>query len=136
LHLTGGRLAVVAVIVAAAIAVPIVLAATGSPLPVFKAGPFTGRDPVSIAFPGTTDGGVETANTVDDLKWSWSSGQAVGQGTANSICEPNCTGIKISMRATIVLSRPHDGVFTGLSEKTGGRVTTYSYPDNWPVDAT
>jgi hypothetical protein len=137
LHLTGTRLAVLAVILVAAVAVPVVLTAThpnsNAPLPVFNAGPFTGRDPVSIDFPGAIGGPVDT---VDHLKWSWSGGQAVGQGMANS-CEPGCaSALGISTSATIVLSRPHDGAFTILRETAAGHVTTWSYPGHWPVGAT
>lgn len=107
-------------------------ATTSTPLPVLAVSDWTGRDPSEIGF--SADGG----NIVTQLHWSsWTSTAAAANGTSDiQNCVPSCAqGTHTPVATTITLSNPVDGHFTAMTETRNGQTTHWTYPSNWPGNA-
>jgi hypothetical protein len=141
---SGGRRPAVIIAVAAAVAA---LAIAGAALAVASSGnggggssppakvvigPFTGSRPATIIFSG--DG----SSIVNHIHWSsWSATRASGTGTWNEeTCIPDCaTGGVNHYPAALTFSSAGGGKFTELTTIWNGQTTTWSYPRDWPQDA-
>jgi hypothetical protein len=102
--------------------------------PVFIAGTYRGRRPITIGLSG------DAGNIVLELHWQhWGTVSALGAGTSNlQGCVPNCAaGSETPVRTTIEFLDPRHGYFTKLVELRNGQRSSFYYtpghtPDNWP----
>lgn len=117
----------------AVIGAPQPSAATNASLPTIRVGSWSGIKPTIIDFSG------DAGNVVTGIVWSsWTTTQAVGQGTSNiQSCVPNCAqGSDTPVATTITLSNPQNGSFTQMTENRNGMTSVASYgSNNWPLSA-